>query len=194
MSDRSPVAGVFSCIDSFPACWLRGVQVSSGRVWSGRSMFPRQAPVSWSRDSMYSLKFSMSLLILWVRTPSLSATFSTKPSGSMSICAVTRVWVSSKRWKVITPAWLGPASDFQAMRSSGVLFGDGGVEFSYLSGYFEDPMCVHVVGLSNFPYSGHEVGERFELGPLVVGGTDGDVDIYGFGHGTHDFRATHSVN
>lgn len=38
-----------------------------------------------------------------------------------------------------------------------VLFGDGGVEFSCLSGYFEDPLCVHIVGLSNFPYSGHEV-------------------------------------
>ena len=38
-----------------------------------------------------------------------------------------------------------------------MLFGDGGVEFSCLSGYFEDPLCVHIVCLSNFPYSGHEV-------------------------------------
>ena len=81
-----------------------GVQTSSGRIWSGRSMFPRQAPVSWSRDSMNSLKLPMSFLTLWVRTPSLSAMFSTKPSGSMSICAVTLVCESSNRWKVITPA------------------------------------------------------------------------------------------
>ncbi len=89
---------------------------------------------------------------------------------------------------------VGPCIRFPGDAFVGVLFCDGGVEFSYLSGDFEDPMCVHVVGLSNFPYSGHEVGERFELGPLVVGGTDGDVDINGFGHGTHKLRATHSDN
>lgn len=61
---------------------------------------------------------------------------------------------------------------------------DRGVEFSALPGHLASPMCVNIVGLSDFAYSGHEVGKRRELGPLAVGGAYGDVDIDGFGHST----------
>ena len=64
----------------------------------GRSTSPRHAPVSRPpRSSTKVLDRPRSPLPRRSRPPSSSATFSTKPSGSMSSCAVTRVCVSSSR-------------------------------------------------------------------------------------------------
>ena len=50
--------------------------------------------------------------------PSASPAFSRNPCGSWSSCSVTRVVLSSIRWKVTTPAWWVPFSVVQATRSS----------------------------------------------------------------------------
>jgi hypothetical protein len=101
-------------------------------------MFPRQTPVSCPQLDEH-------LEVLYVgldateRIPTSSAT-SSRIGRVDSIRAVTRVRRSSKRWKVITSAWL----DLRRISWNGfgwVLSGDGGVELSYLASYLDDPMC-----------------------------------------------------
>src|SRR5262245_44220120 len=85
----------------------------------GRSTSPRQAPVSWPRASINSLKHSRSFATRRETTPSMSPRFSTTPCGSYSIWSITRVLVSERRWNVTTPALVAPVVFFQATRSSG---------------------------------------------------------------------------
>jgi hypothetical protein len=61
----------------------------------------------------------------------------------------------------------------------GVLLGDLGVELSLHARDVGHPMVACVVHLRDRFDAGHEVRERLELGPLVVGDVDGYVDVNG---------------
>jgi len=82
----------------------------------------------------------------------LSATFSTMPSGRCLFM-------------------VGSCIRFPGDTFVGMLFGNGGIEFSYFPGYLEDPMGVNIVGLSNFLYSvsrGNEPSSWFGRPPHVA--------------------------
>ncbi len=68
---------------------------------------------------MNRLKFSRSPWTDARTSPNLSPACSVKPLGENCNCSITRVWVSSRRWKDTTPACSGPSTECQAMRSSG---------------------------------------------------------------------------
>jgi hypothetical protein len=67
-----------------------------------------------------------------------------------------------------------------------MLFGDLGIEFTPDPADRGDPVVVGVVGLRDRIHPGHELRERFELGPLVVGRAHVDIDFNGL------FDARHS--
>ena len=69
---------------------------------------------------MNSLKFFRSFLTACEPAPTREPSFSIRPSGSQSICTVTRLVVSLSLWKVTTPACsVSPPVLVQATRSSG---------------------------------------------------------------------------
>jgi hypothetical protein len=69
---------------------------------------------------MNSLNRLASALTCRSSKPSAAPAFSTMPVGSQSIWIITRVLLSSRRWKVTTPACLAsPPVLVQATRSSG---------------------------------------------------------------------------
>ena len=86
---------------------------------SGFSTSPRQPPVGAPRASTRSLKRCRSPFTRRSSKPSALPAFSTRPSGSCSICTITRVWLSFSRWNVTTPAFSVPSVLRQAMRWSG---------------------------------------------------------------------------
>ena len=59
----------------------------------------------------------------------------------------------------------------------GGLLDDLGVELSRDAGEGDLPVRVGVVDLAHRVDAGHELGEGLELGPLVVDGGDGEVDV-----------------
>ena len=102
-------------------------------------------------------------------------------SGWNSICSMTLVWLSSRRWNVTAPAcraW--PATVVQATRSSGIC--------SVISA--SNSRCTHStlvtqwvsvsVRCSMRSTPSMNSGNVLELSPLVVGGVHRDADLDGF--------------
>src|SRR6185312_10782747 len=100
LGGRVDVAGLFVVTHHGP--FVLRLVGADGHAPTGTS--PRQPPDSVPRVSMNSLNRSRSELTCRSSKFSAAPTFSTRPSGCQSICAVTRVVVSPSRWNVITPA------------------------------------------------------------------------------------------
>ena len=66
-----------------------------------------------------------------------------------------------------------------------MLFGDGGIELTDLPCDIENPMRVGVVELTDLSHALHELRERLELRPLVVGDPDRNIDVDLFGDCAH---------
>ena len=152
-------------------------QSTSSRVWSpsrGRARPAAHRPASvrsrLPRDSMNLLNRSRSPLVRCLTKPSLSPTCSTTPSGSTSSCSITRVWLSSSRWNVTTPACLRPARALPRNPLVRVLLGDLGIEL------LRPPATLvtqwvwvsSTWRISSTPSM--NCGKSAELCPLVVGG------------------------
>jgi hypothetical protein len=105
---------------------------------------------------------------------------------------MTAVLLSSRRWKVTTPACSAPCSLVQAMRWSGVCSVMTASNSLVLAGHLRRPVRMRVVELADLLDALHELGELLELRPLVVRGADGDLDVDGLldvGHGMCSFFA-----
>ena len=170
-----------------PRTRLRGT--GRGTRAGGRRLVDVAAPRARSRcralDELLELR-QVGLDLPVVRRRALSPTFSTTPSGSKSIWTVTRVCVSSSRWKVTTPACFGPVERRPGDPLVRVLLGDLGVELPrHAADSVTQCVCVSssLADLARTPL--HELRERLELGPLVVGGPDGDVDVDGLHNLAH---------
>ena len=104
------------------------------------------------------------------------AAFSTRPSGCQSICAVTRVSPSPRRWNVITPACVVSPPALPGDPLVGMLLGDLGVELARDAADGGLPVRMRRVPLLEL-HAVHEVWKGLELRPLVVRRRHVDVDV-----------------
>jgi hypothetical protein len=131
---------------------------------AARSTFPRQAPVSKPLDSMSSLNFT--------RSRSIDEALGLPVELDRHAGLVLGEAVEGDDTGVGFAIGALPRDALV-----GHLLGDDGVEFALGSRDLHLPVRVRVVGLRDPDDAVHELGERLELGPLVIDDADRDVDV-----------------
>ena len=111
----------------------------------------------------------------WIAAP----TFSLTPSGTKSICTMTRELSSVSLWNVTTPALSLPSVLRQATRSSGCCSVISASHSWRGTADLGHPVQVAVVELADLLDALHELRELLEPGPLVVCRADRDVEVDG---------------